>query len=73
MASLLERAKAQKIEQSRKGQDITDEHIEVAIAWLKDEINPTQIQKAMGRTNSVSSLGLWVREAYRRGFIEETR
>ena len=48
---------------------ITDEHIELALAWLKGEIQLRQITETVGRGNVLYSVARWLREGYRKGKI----
>ncbi len=73
--TLLEIAKATPFNRKYKT-NFSDEEIEVALAWIKKDINTTQLATAlMGHpTNSASSLGyklsIIIREAYNRGKIK---
>ena len=51
--SLLNKAKEVK---NVKGDftSINDEHIELALAWVKDEVTITQINKALSKTSTAS-------------------
>lgn len=70
--TLLEKAKSAKCQGSPKYK-ITDEHIELAIAWMKDEIRFKQLNVALGKPvnsgNILYSVAIWLREAYRNGKI----
>jgi hypothetical protein len=71
MATLLEKALAVKTKRRMKN-SITDEEIELSLAWLADKVTGTQASKAMGHSNTArfhSRIAVVVREAYRRGFI----
>lgn len=46
MGTLLEKVKSQK-KSNRKNSNVTDEHIEVALSWVKGEISMAQIVKGM--------------------------
>ncbi len=74
MKTLLERVKEIKATPTRK-LPITDEQIDVAISWLKDEITLSQINKATGNVstsaNGLYRMAVWLREAYRREKLVE--
>ena len=69
--TLLEKAK--EIPTRKRGtKTITIEQIEVAIAWMADEITLTQATQVLqydSPGSCVSRLSLILREAYRNGFI----
>lgn len=71
--SLLE--KAREIPIRRRGAEgVTVEEIELALAWMKDEITLTQIARVMnhkGPGTTVSRISILLREAYRKGMIRE--
>lgn len=72
--SLLEKAKASKIH--KHDGKIDREKVEVAVAFMKDEVSLGQIAEAMGTRGKQSvqaRLSLWCREAYRIGLITETK
>lgn len=45
--SLLERARKERVKKAVPAK-MTDEHIELALAWAKGEINYTQVRKVLG-------------------------
>lgn len=73
--TLLEQAKEIKVKRSYATGKITGEEIELAMAWMKDDIRLVQINKLLGyRTNTGHTLykiACWIREGYRRGKIKE--
>jgi hypothetical protein len=69
--SLLETAKACKIRQGST--PIIHEDIELAIAWLKGEINTTQVMKAYNMKSNTSAIfrtASALKLAYKNGLIE---
>ena len=55
--------------------NITNEEIEVALAWLRDEVQATQMNIYLGTGptgNYLYWMAIRLREAYRRGMIKET-
>lgn len=66
--SLLDKAKAVKVERKRSNK-ITAEHIELAIAWMADEVNSWQVYQALGNKSPQYKLAVWLKEAYNRGLI----
>lgn len=69
MSTLLRRIKAAPVEQQRK-QAINSEFVEVAVAWMKDEINPIQYQKVTGKPLYYNAIAMALRHAYRKGIIK---
>jgi len=75
--SLLDRAMA--LGRSKTADRITDEQIEVAVAWAKDELSFRQVAAVgLGREDAATcSVYCWLafklREGVRRGMISETR
>jgi len=74
--TLLEKAQSQPT--SRPGSTpITDEHIALAIAWAKDEINYSQALHALFNNRKAGTMQAYVilarslREAMRQGLIKE--
>ena len=71
--TLLDRAK----ESEGKGRgDVNNEHIDLAIAWLKGEISTIQARSAVGGRSGASIyvlLARSLREAARRGIIGELK
>ena len=76
MPTLLEKAKSVKMKYGRSTNWMTDQHIELAIAWAKDEITPSQANIAMGRKvnngNILYVFAVAFREAVRRGILVES-
>lgn len=68
MPTLLEKAKAVKVERKRSNK-ITSEQIEVAIAWMRGEVNSWQVMQALGHKSPQYLLARWLQEAYNRGYI----
>lgn len=70
--TLLEQAK--KIQQKRKLMKpvVTDEDIEVALAWMSGDITLYQIQKLYGFTANIGycRLSLFLRTAYQKGLLK---
>ena len=71
--TLLEKAK--KIQTNRQQKiKITDEHIELAFGWLRDEITSKQINVVLDREknsgNVLYLIAIWLREAYEQGRIK---
>ena len=74
--SLLDIAKEHKLVwKSGKAKEITSEHIELALAWAKDEVTLTQVEVALygkvGGMNSYVDLARSLREAIRLGIVVE--
>jgi hypothetical protein len=71
--TLLEKAKSIVSKKTRRN-DISDEQIELALAWLKEDITSTQFTLAMGAKkasmNNLYRVALILREAYYKGFIK---
>lgn len=72
--TMLEKAKKTPIRHLIYFRSITAEHIEVAIAWLKDEITSTQAANGLGlvltQGNYQRHLAQIIREAVRRKIIK---
>lgn len=49
--------------------DITDEHIELALAWLEGRISMRQVRVATNDKNAYMKIGLWLKVAYDKGFL----
>jgi len=61
---------------NRHTSKITKEHMELAIAWLKDSISLTQIAKVTGNkslNSTTNRIALWLREAYRNDMIKVSK
>lgn len=70
--SLLQQAKEIHVK-GAKPSCITNDEIELALAWLADEVAIVAIAKVMNYKtpgNTLNRLAQILREAYRRGFIE---
>ena len=72
--TLLDEAKKLK---TTKRIDVSDEKIELALAWLKDEIGISAICRVCKPNKGVNysgnmlySIAVWLREAYRKGLIK---
>jgi len=69
--TLLQRAKAVKV--NSRHRVISDEYIDLALAWIRDEIGLTQVNVVLGKKreggNSLYGIAVWLREAYRNGKI----
>ena len=72
--TLLEKAKEVKLSRIKGLKEISDEHIDLALAWLKDEIRATQFGVAMGYKlelgNYQRHLSIILKEAYKKGRIK---
>ena len=70
--TLLEKAKAVKM--GRRDTIITDEHVELALAWIRDEVNLSQINVALKKSrqsgNVLYKMATSLREAHRQGKIK---
>ena len=67
--------KAQKIGSKKNiPKETTDEHLELAFAWLKDEIGLRQISAVIGVSytggSSLYRIAVYLKEAYKRGLIK---
>lgn len=67
--SLLSEAKKVKMQKSR---DIDDEHVELAVAWAKDEVSGVQIMTAL-HIKGGSSLYLFLTNALRQYVRNENK
>ena len=67
--TLLDKAKEFQPKNAGVQGEYTDEHIDLALAWAKDEIRHSQVSHALGRTrqNVQSLLSILLREAVRSG------
>lgn len=68
--SLLEKAKSEKVKK-RPHIEITDEHVELALAWARDEIGMRQAARAIGAGGNIYSflahaLARYVRDGAKR-------
>lgn len=59
MGSLLEKAKKVKAKRS-KPREITKEHVELALAWAREEITHTQVARALGGDETYRGLAIYV-------------
>ena len=68
MTTLLEKAKNVALKR-RSGRECSDEEIELALAWLKDEIALKQISMVIGQkhNNMLAIIPGILRQAYRQG------
>lgn len=74
MLSLLE--KATQSAHRRRSTEVSDEQIELAIAWLDNKVSSDQVMEALqtkGKQATHSKMILWLREAYVRGIILKRR
>lgn len=66
--------KAKEIEPKKTKYNIKDEHIELAFAWLNDEVTNKQINFILGKKssggNALYAVAVWLREAYRQGKLK---
>jgi len=66
--------KAKKVKMRHRKIIVTDEHIELALAWVKDDITLTQVNLALNKPrdtgNTLYALAVYIREAYRKGQIK---
>lgn len=71
MKTLLEKAKEVKL-RYRTRTDYSKEEIELAIAWMKDEIRVGQVGKVLGKGSTAIGyrLAMLIRAAYRQGKIK---
>ena len=70
--TLLEKAKAFK--RKRKKISVTDEQMELAIAWMKGEITTVQARNASDkkhRNNIIARIAHYLKEAYRKNKIKD--
>ena len=68
---LIEKAKSVKI--SPRKLNYSDNHIELAVAWAKSEVNLKQCKKAIGEkysANMYTFFAIALREAVRRGMLK---
>ena len=51
---------------------VSQEQVEIALAWIKDEITMSQIAKTIGRNSASTAwkLLMWIRSGVRQGLIE---
>lgn len=74
MKTLMEIAKEHRPQTNSSLKIITDEQIDLAIAWMKDELRPVQVAAALGfkleAGNYQRILAGLIREGYRRGKIK---
>jgi hypothetical protein len=70
--TLLEKAK--KFRRTKRWEtDISDEKIELALAWLKDEVSTSQVSytiRGYATGSIVYQLAIWLRHARRQGRLE---
>lgn len=74
MTTLLEKAKQVKT-YTKKGKDCSNEEVELAIAWIKDEVTYKQIFTVLGLRSGAEVyviLAQCLREAYKRNKIQIT-
>lgn len=75
MVTLLEKAKSITFHKPFSADGITDEQIELAIAWAKGEIAHRQLvfalEKEMSRGSVFNFVNVCLREALRRGILIE--
>lgn len=70
MEDLVKKAKEYKL-RPKRGRDIGQNEIDLALAWLRDEVSYVQCTKVIGSTSNVySRLALALQRAYDRGQIE---
>ena len=70
--------KALSIPVDKRNNKITDEEMELGIAWLQDTVTLTQVARVIpggvkGSTKAYVHLALWLREAYRIGLLKVVR
>lgn len=70
MGRLIDRALSSGI-QGRENRNLNEEEIELAIAWLMDEVSINQCKKATGREGAAiyTLVSRSLKEAYRRGLL----
>ena len=70
MKSLLQLAKEAPI---RKTKQVSDQEIELALAWIKNEITQSQVAKALGISptgnRGYAELSRALKEAFKRGYL----
>lgn len=75
--TLLQKAKKVQDGRRRGKYEVTSEHIELALAWAKGEITPTQACAAMGLSKSTGNIlyhfAIALREAVRMGVLVEAK
>lgn len=64
--------KAKSIPYQLRRRPVTEDELTLALAWLKDEISPSQADMALGVVNGRFScrVGLILKEAYKKGHIK---
>ena len=72
--TLLQKAKKSGINKRIGRLEITNEQIELAIAWVKDEVSTRQVSFAIGE-NQIGGrvlyrLAVWLKEAHSRGKLK---
>jgi len=70
--SLLEKAKKIQLKKTRRRSGYTDEEIELAVAWLKDEIRTGQASQVLTTTkqNILATFSTLLKLAYKKGLIK---
>jgi len=71
--TLLEKAKKLEIRKLKKI-EVTEEHLELGLAWMKGEITLSQMNRVLGENkrsgNGLYAVAVWLREAYKQGKIK---
>ena len=71
--TLLEKAKKVQLRYVGNRKDYSDEEIEVGLAWLRDEITPTQaiaVLNIKSTGNFLSCTATLLKQAYKKGLIK---
>lgn len=64
--SLLEQARSV-VTATYSSKNVSDDHIELVLAWLDDKVTTKQIMVATNDKNIYSKLTKWLKEAHRQG------
>lgn len=71
--TLLEKAKKLPIRKNKKV-NLSEEHLELGLAWMKNEIGLAQINRVLNKNNTsgntLYSIATWLKESYRQGKIK---
>lgn len=73
--TLLDKARAHRQKPNRGRSHATDEHAELAIAFLKGEVGITDVAKVIGGhpASAYRKMMPWVRLAFRNGWLKDAR
>lgn len=67
--SLVEKAKGITLMQKNR-REVSPDHVELAIAWLKGEVTTKQCEIALSRKGIEGSMAVWLRDGYREGKVK---